>query len=55
MLLKSIFATALAIACLHAETGYDAWLRYRPIEGAALVRVRATLPAVVVTLNDADA
>ncbi|MGB9456131.1 MAG: alpha-glucuronidase family glycosyl hydrolase [Bryobacteraceae bacterium] len=54
MLLKSIFATALAIACLHAETGYDAWLRYRPIEGAALVRVRATLPAVVVTLNDAD-
>jgi len=52
--LKSIFAAALAIACLHAETGYDAWLRYRPIEGAALDRVRATLPAVVASLHDAD-
>jgi alpha-glucuronidase len=52
--LCAIFAAALAVACLHAETGYDAWLRYRPIEGAALARLRATLPAVVATLNDAD-
>ena len=52
--LKSIFTAALAIACLHAETGSDAWLRYRPLEGAALARVRATLPAVVTALNDAD-
>jgi alpha-glucuronidase len=44
----------MALACLHAESGYDAWLRYQPIEGAALARVRATLPAVVATLNDAD-
>ncbi|MGO9617188.1 MAG: alpha-glucuronidase family glycosyl hydrolase [Bryobacteraceae bacterium] len=52
--LKSIFIAALAAVCLHAETGYDAWLRYRPFEGAVLVRVRATLPAVVVSLNDSD-
>jgi alpha-glucuronidase len=53
MPLKSILAAALAIAFLHAETGYDAWLRYRPIEGAALARVRATLPAVTAALGGA--
>jgi alpha-glucuronidase len=52
--LKSIFTAALALACLHAETGYDAWLRYQPIEGALLAGVRAALPAVVATLNDAN-
>jgi len=52
--LQSIFVATLATACLHAESGNDAWLRYQPIEGAALARVRASLPAVVTTLNDAD-
>ena len=47
--LKALFAAALAAACLHAETGYDAWLRYQPAESAALVRSRAALPAVVLT------
>ena len=54
MSLKIVFAAALAIACLSAETGSDAWLRYQPIEGAALDRVRATLPAVVTALGSAD-
>ncbi len=54
MLSKLILAAALAGACLHAETGYDAWLRYQSIEGALRVHVRATLPAVVTMLNDAD-
>jgi len=44
----------LALVCLHAESGYDAWLRYQPIEGPALAPVRASLPAVVTALNDAD-
>jgi len=54
LLSKLILAAALAGACLHAETGYDAWLRYQSIEGALRVHVRATLPAVVTMLNDAD-
>ena len=52
--LKSILTAALALVCLHAESGYDAWLRYQPIEGPALAPVRASLPAVVTALNDAD-
>jgi len=52
--LKYILAAALAAACLHAETGHDAWLRYPPIESPALARVRAGLPAVITTLNNAD-
>ena len=27
-------------AALRAETGYDAWLRYAPLQGAALDRAR---------------
>jgi alpha-glucuronidase len=53
MPLRFLVVAALAIACLHAETGYDAWLRYQPLEGAALARVRATLPAAVTTFGDA--
>ncbi|MGO9228009.1 MAG: alpha-glucuronidase family glycosyl hydrolase [Bryobacteraceae bacterium] len=52
--LKAILTATLAAASLHAETGYDAWLRYRPIEGAALARVRAALPAVVAVLGDTE-
>jgi len=52
--IKSIVTAAFVIACLHAETGYDAWLRYRPIEGAAMARVRAALPAAIVALGDAE-
>ena len=40
-------------AALHAETGYDAWLRYAPLEGTALDRARAETPAVVTLLDDA--
>ena len=47
---KIVFAAALAFVCLHAETGYDAWLRYQPIAGPA--PVRAKLPAVVAALGD---
>ncbi len=50
---KILFTAALAIVCLRAETGYDAWLRYRPSEDATLVRARTATPAVVTALGDA--
>jgi len=37
---------------LHAETGYDAWLRYAPIDNAAALQRYSALPAVVVALGD---
>src|ERR1035438_10836260 len=36
----------IAAAALHGETGYDAWLRYAPLEGAALDQFRQSVPAV---------
>ena len=39
---------------LHAETGYDAWLRYAPLEGAALAQSRQAVPAAAVLLDDSD-
>jgi alpha-glucuronidase len=35
-----------------AETGYDAWLRYGPLEGDYAEQVRAQLPAVIVTMGE---
>ena len=35
------------ITGLQAETGYDAWLRYAPLEGEALRQARAALPPAV--------
>jgi len=53
---------ALLLACalaagvpLRAETGYDAWLRYASIEGAAARKRLDSLPAVVVALDDSPA
>ncbi len=37
---------------LCAETGYDAWLRYAPLEGNALTQARQSMPAVVSLLDD---
>jgi alpha-glucuronidase len=38
-------------ASVHAETGYDAWLRYAPLPAAVLSRV-GPLPRVVTVLGD---
>ncbi len=50
-----VWATSLIAATqansLHAETGYDAWLRYAPVEQAAREKY-ASLPASVVVLSD---
>jgi alpha-glucuronidase len=37
----------LSVTVLRAETGYNAWLRYAPLEGEALARERAAIPAVI--------
>jgi alpha-glucuronidase len=50
---------AQTLACLvassplaQAETGYDAWLRYAPLEEAYATQVREALPAVIVAATD---
>lgn len=42
----------LAAGSLRAETGYQAWLRYVPIDDAAVRQRYDALPAVVVALGD---
>ena len=37
---------------LHAETGYDAWLRYAPIEEPAARRYREVIPPVIVAFGN---
>jgi len=50
--LVSLFLSVLALPSpLTAETGYDAWLRYAPIDAAAQRRY-GTLPANAVALGD---
>jgi alpha-glucuronidase len=40
---------------LHAETGYDTWLRYAALDAAAAGPARASVPASVTVLSDAAA
>lgn len=37
----------LAAGSVHAENGYDAWLRYAPLEADVSRQYRESLPAVV--------
>jgi alpha-glucuronidase len=43
----------LGAVSLHAETGYDAWLRYAALDAARSAEYPGVLPAVVATLGDA--
>jgi alpha-glucuronidase len=36
---------------LHAETGYDMWLRYAAIDGAAAAQYRGAVPPAIVSLD----
>lgn len=47
-----LFLFALAPLSARAETGYDAWLRYLPIEDANIRQRYDPLPATVVALSD---
>jgi len=42
----------LLAAALHAETGYNAWLRYPALTGTALDQYRQSVPPVVATFPD---
>ena len=50
----SLLAAVLLLlsALLHAETGYDAWLRYNSIDDKAIKERYSQLPAVIVALDD---
>lgn len=49
-MLKVLLLAIIMIAGVHAETGYDAWLRYAPLENAA--PARQSTPAVIATFGD---
>jgi alpha-glucuronidase len=43
----------LGVVGLHAESGYEAWLRYAPLAENAQRQYRQTIPAAVLSLDDA--
>ena len=49
----SLFAALLIPISLHAETGYETWLRYAALDDLAAQQYRAVVPATLTTLNDA--
>jgi len=52
--LAGIWLSVLIAPIANAETGYDAWLRYAPIDDRAVREQYNALPAVVVTLGDSE-
>ena len=49
--MKLLSALIFIAVCLHAETGYDAWLRYTPIDDPTVRQMYQQLPATLVTLD----
>jgi alpha-glucuronidase len=47
-----ILCGILAALSLHAETGYNAWLRYAPLNDADRQEYRQALPAVIATVGN---
>ncbi len=54
LLVSTIVGIVFASTPLRAETGYDAWLRYAPIDDRASREQYDSLPATVVTLGDSE-
>ena len=50
-ILGALLLGSVQAGSLHAETGYDAWLRYAPLEKAAAQKYE-TFPASVVVLGN---
>jgi alpha-glucuronidase len=50
----ALFSAMALPAPVHAETGYDAWLRYPAIDDKGVKERYAGLPAVVVRLGDSE-
>jgi alpha-glucuronidase len=46
--------TLLPCACIHAESGYGAWLRYAQLDPTARQAYRAALPAAVAALDSTE-
>jgi uncharacterized membrane protein YidH (DUF202 family) len=42
----------LAVGGLHAETGYEAWLRYAPLDAAAARQYREAVPACITVAGE---
>jgi alpha-glucuronidase len=51
MLSRSFFLSAVMALSVHAETGYDAWLRYRVLEGSARAPYQTAVPAVAAAVS----
>src|SRR4051812_10571188 len=50
--LRSIFLLLALPLTAPAETGYDAWLRYAPIQNSATKRSYDSLPATITVVGD---
>jgi alpha-glucuronidase len=51
-MLKFGLLSLFLAASLQAESGYDAWLRYAPLEGVALEQARQAVPAAIGLLDE---
>src|SRR5689334_20257507 len=52
--LPKLLVFSVVLGGLHGETGYDAWLRYSPLEETVVRQYRDALPASVATLGSSD-
>jgi alpha-glucuronidase len=50
----SVIGALLGILGVHAETGYDAWLRYSRLDTAASRQYQETLPIVITTVGESE-
>ncbi len=50
--MKALALLLFSSLLLHAETGYDAWLRYAPIDDPNVRQLYDHLPAAIVALDD---
>ncbi len=49
-----LFFGLVLAATLHAETGYNAWLRYEALDGGARSQYREAMPPVVVAFGSSS-
>src|SRR5262245_45022449 len=48
----TLLAALLMPSIVHAETGYDAWLRYAALDDATAQQYRNVMPASIAVLGD---
>jgi len=51
---KRLFSAFLFVACIHGETGYDAWLRYGRLRDTSIKQYRETVPAAIATFGRSE-